>query len=274
MSGDTERLSEYVEAWRLAVDDTVGLLRGLSDEEWDTPTDLAGWDVRAVAAHLAHLESELAGNPQPSVTVPGLPHVVSPMGAYTEQGPVARTDWPTEQIVDELERSTAARLEELRAAPPTDGSAAPPRTPGGIGWDTQTLLSNRVVDVWMHQQDIRRAVHRPGGFDTPAAAHTVRVLAGGMGYVLGKRVKPPAGTVLVLEVTGTHAFRTVLGVGADGRATRLDTSPEPPDVSIRMDAETFVVLAGGRRQPSDVPVWVDGDLDLGARFLGAMAITP
>ena len=274
MGADTERLAGYVEAWRLAVDDTIRLLRELSDEDWDRPTDLDGWDVRAVTAHLAHLESELAGNPQPTVTVPELPHVASPMGAYTEQGPVARTDWPIERIVDELERSAATRLEALRADPPTDGSGVPPRTPGGIGWDTRTLLSNRVVDVWMHQQDIRRAVGRPGGFDTPAAAHTVRVLAGGMSYVLGKRVAAPAGTTLVLEVTGSHAFRTALGVGADGRAATLEAPPESPDVSIRMDTEAFVVLAGGRRQPSAVPVWVDDDVELGARFLGAMAITP
>ena len=32
----------------------------LDETEWDTPTDLAGWDVRAVASHVAHLEQVLA----------------------------------------------------------------------------------------------------------------------------------------------------------------------------------------------------------------------
>ena len=68
------------------------------------------------------------------------------------------------------------RAVSLRAAardPPADGKADLPRTPGKIGWNWETLLSNRVVDVWMHEQDIRRAVGRPGGMNTAAAAHTV-----------------------------------------------------------------------------------------------------
>jgi hypothetical protein len=52
---DQERLSGYVDVWWQAVDDFTGLLEQLPAEEWSTPTDLAGWDVRAVAAHIAHL---------------------------------------------------------------------------------------------------------------------------------------------------------------------------------------------------------------------------
>ena len=38
------------------------LLRELDPDDWAKPTDLPGWNVRYIAAHLAHLESELAGN--------------------------------------------------------------------------------------------------------------------------------------------------------------------------------------------------------------------
>ena len=48
---DQERLSGYVDVWWRAVDDFTSLLEQLPAEEWSTPTDLAGWDVRAVAAH-------------------------------------------------------------------------------------------------------------------------------------------------------------------------------------------------------------------------------
>ena len=68
-TSDADRLAQYVDAWKSAVDDTVALLRSLDDEDWARPTDLAGWDVKAVAAHLAHLESELAGNEQQHVEV-------------------------------------------------------------------------------------------------------------------------------------------------------------------------------------------------------------
>ena len=91
------------------------------------------------------------------------------MNYYTEQGVLARRDRGMAELADEIERSVAVRYAELKAAPPIDGSPHRPRTPGGAGWNYQTLLSNRPVDVWMHEQDIRRAIDRPGGYDSPAA---------------------------------------------------------------------------------------------------------
>jgi uncharacterized protein (TIGR03083 family) len=273
-TSDTDRLAQYVDAWKSAVDDTVALLRSLDDADWARPTDLAGWDVKAVAAHLAHLESELAGNDQQHVEVAEAPHIVSPMGYYTEMGPLARREWPADRIVDELEQSAATRLSELRADPPTDGTAAPTRTPGGIGWDWNTLLSNRIVDVWMHEQDIRRAVGRPGGMDTPGAEHTVSVFARGFGYTVGKRVEPPAGTTVALEVTGLRPLHLAVEVGDDGRARPVVPPPDSPTVRLTMDLETYVLLSGGRCDPTEVEVTVTGDERLGLRVLVALALTP
>ena len=272
MSSDEDRLRAYVDTWARAVDDTVALLRSLSEEDWSRPTDLPGWDVRSVAAHLAHLESELAGNPQQEVEVSEAAHVTSFMGAYTERGPAARRSWRTSEIVDELASSAATRLAELRAEPPVDG--APPITPGGIGWSWQTLLSNRPLDVWMHEQDIRRAVGRPGGLDSPAAAHTAAVFAGGLGFVVGKRVSPPPGTSVVLDVTGPLPVHVAVEVGDDGRATPLAADPAEPTVTVGMDLETYVVLCGGRRRACDVDVTVEGDPEIGRRVLDSLAVTP
>jgi len=271
---DAALLEHYVDAWEVAVADVVTLLRGLSAAEWRMPTDLAGWDVRAVAAHLAHLESELAGNEQEPVEVPELAHITSLMGVYTEMGPLARQDWDTEAIVDELETATATRLAELRAAMPTDAAGVPPITPGGIGWTWETLLSNRPVDVWMHEQDIRRAVDRPGGLDTTPARHTLGVFLRGLPYVVGKRVGPPAGTTVVLDVTGPVSGHAAVVVDSDGRANRLQGDPAQPTVTLRMDLEGYVILAGGRRDPSEVPVEMEGDHELGALVVSSLAVTP
>lgn len=268
--GEPERLASYVDAWASTVDDTVELLRALEPEHWHLPTDLPGWDVRAIAAHLAHIESDLAGETQEPVEVPELEHVVSPMGQYTERGPIARRHWAPGRMIDELEVSAASRLADLRTDPPTEGTASPPRTPGGIGWDWATLLSNRVIDVWMHQQDIRRAVDRPGGLETPGAAHTVATFARGFGYTVGKRVAPPPGTSVALEVTRPHPVHLVLEVNDKGRAVPSDV--DRPTVALRMDPESYVILAGGRGAPTEVAV--TGDHDLADRVLAAMAITP
>jgi hypothetical protein len=45
-------------------------------------------------------------------------------------------------------------------------------------------------------------------------------------------------------------------------------------VRITTDRETFVLLAGGRRNPEPGAVALDGDTALGERVLAAMAVTP
>lgn len=274
MTSDQERLSEYVESWHSAVTDVVALLRSLDDSDWSRPTDLPGWDVKGVACHLAHLESELSGVKQKRVELPERDHYTAPTSMYTELGLVAREDMSGAEVTDELEQCARTRYEQLLADPPTDGKADPPRTPGKIGWNWETLLGNRVVDVWMHEQDIRRAIGRPGGMNTPGARHTVQTFTRGVPYAVGKRVAPPVGTTVVLDVTGISPVHLALEINEAGRAVPVTDEPEKPTVALRMDVETFVLVAGGRRPVADLPVVVEGDEGLGRRVLEAMAVTP
>ena len=59
-----ERVRSHIATWETSCADVVALLRSLEPADWDRPTELPGWDVRAVAAHLSDLEGELAGRPQ------------------------------------------------------------------------------------------------------------------------------------------------------------------------------------------------------------------
>lgn len=268
---DQERLATYVDSWRSAVDDVLVLLRSLDDADWKRPTDLPGWDVKAVAAHLAHIEADLADADR---AVPEEPERSSVSPEYTERGVVARADTPADEIVEELEQAARRNHERLQADPPSDGKDRPPHSPGGTGWDWQTLLSNRVIDVWMHEQDIRRAVEQPGGMNTAAAAHTIEQLARGFGYVVGKRVAPPAGTTVVLDVSGVKPVHLAVEVNESGRAVPLTEQVLEPTVAMTMDVQSFIVLAGGRRTPDEVSVTVAGDETLARRVLESMAVTP
>jgi hypothetical protein len=126
----------------------------------------------------------------------------------------------------------------------------------------------------MHQQDIRRATGRPGGLTGVAAAHTFGVFARGVLFVIGKRVGPPVGATVVLDISGEHPTTLVATVGDDGRAKPLDAAPDHPTVRIGMDFETFIVLSGGRRGPDQVTVVIDGDADLGDAIVANLAVTP
>jgi uncharacterized protein (TIGR03083 family) len=264
-------LTGYVEVWWQAIDDFTTLLEQVPAEEWSTPTDLPGWDVHALAAHTAHLEALLAGAEHDQVDIGEPTHVRGAMGQFTEQGVVARRDRSPDDLITEIRSSATARHTALLTDPPADPSATAPGLFGMIGWTTGRLLRNRPLDVWMHEQDVRRAVGRPGNLDGPAAAHTVDYLAESLGFVVGKRVGAPAGTTVVLEVAG-HAPYAVT-VDGDGRA-RPVAEPSEADLRLGMDRETFIVLAGGRREPEPGAVRVEGDADLGRRVLDGFAVTP
>ncbi len=269
---DQQRLSGYVDIWWRAVDDFITLLEEVPAEEWTTPTDLAGWDVRAVASHTAHLESILSGQPEETAEVGEPAHVTSLMGVYTEIGVVNRRDSSPDQIINELRSVTTARHTALLADPPTDGSAKPEVIFGGVPWDWEKLLRNRPLDIWMHEQDVRRAVGRPGNLDTPPAQHTADYLLESFGFVLGKKVGAPSGTVAVLEVEGSAP--AAFTVNDSGRGAELPEAPANPDVIVRMDRESFIVCSGGRRDADPGRITIEGDPALGQRIIANLATTP
>lgn len=269
---DRDVLAGYVDVWWQAINDFTTLLEELPPEAWSQPTDLAGWDVRAVASHVAHLEGILAGAPEETADVGEPPHVTGLMGLYTEIGVVNRREATPDALINEIRSAATARHTALLADPPTDPAGRPEPIFGGVPWDWRTLLRNRPLDVWMHEQDVRRAVGRPGGMDSPAAVHTAEYLAESLGYVLAKRVGAPAGTTVVLDLEGSAPF--AFAVNDAGRGERLAEVPAEPSVTLRMEREAFIRLAGGRCEPAPGTVSVAGDDALGARIVDAMATTP
>jgi uncharacterized protein (TIGR03083 family) len=269
---DAERLAGWVDVWWQAIEDVTALLDDVPPGLWRLPTDLPGWTVRDVVAHLAHLEAVLAGAPEETIEFEPPAHVTGLMDYYTEQGVVARREHTAAQLLTELRTSATARYGQLLEDPPTNGADHPPHIFGGVPWDWNTLLRNRPLDVWMHEQDIRRAIDRPGGQDSPAARHTVEYLAASLPMVLAKRVAAPVGTTVVLRIAG-HAPIGV-AVNAQGRGVRLLEVPADPTARIVTDPESFIRLAGGRTPPPPEAVALSGDLDLAERIIAHSAVTP
>lgn len=267
----SEELRGYVDVWWGAVDDFTTLLEGLAPEEWSASTDLAGWDVHAVAAHTAHLECLTAGGHHEEVEIGQPAHVTGTMGQFTEQGVLARRDRTADELITEIRSSATSRHTALLEHPPTDPDAPAPGIFGAIGWTQRTLLRNRPLDVWMHEQDIRRAVSRPGNLDSPAARHTADYLLESLGLVVAKRAQASPGTSVALDVDG-HATVAV-EVGDDGRARPIEP-PQEPTVHLHTDRESFILLAGGRRTPDPDRVRVTGDSALAGRILDQMGVTP
>ena len=269
---EAERLSALVAVWWEAVDSFTRVLEHVGDDEWETPTDLPGWDVHAIAAHTAHLEGLLAGRLHDDVEVGEAPHARGTMGRFTEQGVVARRAATADALISEIREATTARHTQLLGDPPTDASAPAPGAFGAIGWTTGLLLRNRPLDVWMHEQDVRRALDMPGNLDSAPALHAADYLMESLPYVVAKRAQAPAGSVVRLEVAGHKPVTAV--VGEDGRGRPGTPDDAEPTVTLERDRETFVLLAGGRRAAEPGDVRMSGDAALGERVLAAMGVTP
>ncbi len=276
-------LLTLVGAWWQSTASVLALVDGLPEDQAERPTDLSGWNVRDVLAHLGALEHDLTGADPLLSPIEAIPPdaVEDPFRAYTERGVAARRGWPLPEVLAELREAAALRHDRLLADPPVDPDAPAP-SPPGTSWGWGRLLHNRVVDMWMHEQDIRRALGRPGGWDSAGAAVCVAMARSSLPFVLGKRLRPGAGTVVRWRWHGPMAGERTVAVGEDGRARVLDEAPPaesgdhgvPPLTTLTLSTEDLLIATGGRRAPDRLDVEVSGDADLARALLAAMAITP
>lgn len=257
-----------MQGWRDSSTAILALLPTLSDDDWSKPTDCPGWTVKDIAAHLAHLENELVTGEHAYVDS----DASAVISAYTQIGVDARADRSTTQVIAELSDAAAIRSLELDDLP-DDPQTKAPVTPGGIDWSWDTLLRNRCIDVWVHEQDIRRAIDRPGGLDSVGAQVTTTTFKMAMPFVIGKKVRPAPGTTIGWHVTGEIPFDLSVAVGEDGRAGPVDTDPADLDVLLSLSSEDFAVLSAGRRTADRVDVTVTGDRALADSVLAAMTVT-
>lgn len=218
----------------------------LDDDDWERPTDCSGWTVRDQLAHLLSFEWELAGRPvtlEELVAVPEWVH--NDIGKANERAVRHWRGRTTGELIAAWREVVDERLAQIGAFTEEE-LAADSWTPLGPG-TVLDLLQVRILDHWVHEQDIRRATGRPGHESGPAAEHTIDRLLLGIPMIVGKRAAAPEGSSVVLELTGpVHRERTV--TVRDGRAKPSDR-PADPTAVITLDSTTFAELAAGRTAP-------------------------
>jgi len=262
---DTELVDQLEEVWhRIA-----SFAADLTEEEWKRPTEVPGWTVQDNLTHLTDIESMIQGRTRPEHQVPeDLRHVKNDVGARNEVFVDARRNWTGADALAEFVEVTNARIAQLRGFGDAEFGAES-WTPMGPG-TVRDLLPFRVFDSWVHEQDMRRAVGRPGGLEGPAAEASMERIVGTAGYVIGKKVGAPDGTVVVIECTPPLARRVVIQV-EHGRARVVSEEPTSVTVRLRTDGETYARLACGRADPAAVlaagSMTLEGDEPLGRRIV-------
>jgi uncharacterized protein (TIGR03083 family) len=239
----------------------------LSDEEWARPTGCPGWSVQDNISHLIDYEARALGRPAPDHTPADVSHTKNPLGANNEVGVDYRRALRGVDVLEEFREVTAARLAQLHDLRPEDlgREVVTPAGPGTLA----DALRLRVMDTWSHEQDIRRALQRPGHVEGPAAEEAVGFFAAFLPIIVGKRAGAPDGATVAIEIGSCH--RTTLEM-VDGRAVEVERRPEPT-VSLTMPATTFAALVGAR---SDVPddVEIIGDEALGKAIVDQLGFLP
>jgi uncharacterized protein (TIGR03083 family) len=249
------------------------LLAELPEAEWGAATCLPGWDVADVVAHVVGTEAMLLGEPTPEAP-PALgerDHVRNDIAGVNEQWVESVRTWPPVRLLERYRSVVSRRLDDLGAM---DQAAfdAPSWTPVGPGTYGR-FMQIRLFDCWMHEQDIRSAVSRPGHEDGPCAEGAVDEIVRAAGYLVGKRAGAPDGSSVRVELTGP--VRRRLDVVVDGRARLVDEIDGTPTARVKLDSTLFTRLAGGRVDPAEHlgEITLGGDRELALQVATHLSFT-
>lgn len=269
-AGLTAQLSEVWES-------LAELGAALSDHEWARSTPCPGWSIAAQYAHVIGTESMLLGRPTPEVDAGSPAHVRNQIGGFNEVWVAVLAARPRAEVLDVFAEVTSERRRAL-AAMTEDDFAKESWTPVGKS-DYRRFMQIRVFDCWVHEQDIRDGVGRPGHESGPVAEQAVDEVVRAAGYLVGKKAAAPAGSSVRLQLTGP-VERRVEVLLADGRAKVVEALEGEPTATVTLGSPAFTRLACGRIDPGQVlsgdrlgGVQLSGDQELGRRVVENLAFT-
>ena len=252
------------------------LMADFTDAEWDMPTALPGWSVKDNISHISGTELMFAGEPAPVVDISHLTYLTGPFPEAMEVWVEARRPLTGEAVCAEFEAVRSRRVEELRAM--SDDAM------GTVGWSPigevpyRLFMRVRVFDCFMHEQDIRRALDRPGHLEGGPVNVALERFEGALGFIVGKLAGATDGSSVVFVVTGPGETTRTYSVVVDGRAQLVADAPSDPTARITMPLPSYLALGGGRWTADEARaaggITIDGDDDLANRVLDHMAFTP
>ncbi|MGW5866139.1 maleylpyruvate isomerase family mycothiol-dependent enzyme [Streptomyces sp. NPDC055239] len=268
-------LQTYADAWTQSVSAISELVSPLAEAEWNWATPCPGWSVRDVISHVIGLDCEMLGDPRPIHTLPrDLYHVQTEGQRYMEIQVDVRRHHTAPEMTSELEYTVIRRTRQLR-----NESREPShkiRGPLGTEQTLELAMRTRAFDVWVHEQDLRTTLRKPGNLDSQGAYVARDLLLQGLAKVVAKKAQAPVNSAVVFDVSGPVEFLRTVRVDTDGRAT-VDSAPSlGPLATLSLDWETYFRLACGRIAYESVTdrVKIEGDHGLGEAIMREFAVTP
>ena len=269
LDNDSERsnlINLQKEIWK----SIYNLSQTLTEDEWIYETDCPGWSVKDCFSHLIGIEHRLLGRPVSCTDLEESTHVKNELGRRNEIDVLLRRKVSSESLMEEFNEVNSERLKILLEEDDFSKSVETPIGPGSV----KDLVTMRVFDCWVHEQDIRRAVGRKGNLSSQVALHCLLYIKNFMPYVVGKKAKIPEGKTILFKISDQTMESFSIGV-REGRAIFLEGDPNP-DTSIETSVDVFLMLACGRSKINqilqDSDISIHGDRDLGTRVASQIPI--
>ncbi|WP_324790006.1 maleylpyruvate isomerase family mycothiol-dependent enzyme [Streptomyces sp. H51] len=268
-------LQPYADAWTHSIEAISELVRPLVEGEWNWRTPCPGWSVRDVVSHVIGLDCEMLGDPRPIHALPrDLFHVTNEHQRYMEMQVDVRRHHTAPEMTSELEYVIIRRNRQLRNENRQPGAKV--RGPLGSELTLEESMRSHAFNVWVHEQDLRAALGRPGNLDSPGAHVARDVLLAALPEVVANRAEAPRSSAFVFDVHGPIEFLRTIRIDIQGRGT-LETAPAlGPAATFTLDWETYVRLACGRVTPDAVAdrVKAEGAPELTSAILRNFTVTP
>jgi uncharacterized protein (TIGR03083 family) len=249
------------------------LLRAQPPTAFDAPTPCPGWSVRDVVNHLVGFEEMLHGAPVPEYTGEWPSYVKNPIGELNEAFVQAHRHESGTEVLNRFIVAAERSLNALRSLDEASWDK--------VGWSPEgerpyhRFQETRVLDSWIHLQDIRDALLQPEDDHGPGEEIVINRFEAAVPFVIGKRMNAPEGTLVQINLSGRLA-RTILIKVMDGRATALANSPDVPNLAITTPVALFWRRGAGRISATALlsasATDVRGDQELARSFAEALAI--
>jgi uncharacterized protein (TIGR03083 family) len=224
-------------------DATERFMRDQPPEAYDRPTACPGWSVRDVLSHLFGFEQLLRGAPVPAFEGPWPEHVRNPIGEVNEAIVAAHRHESASEVLNQFRVVTAQSLASLRAL---DEAAW-----DKVGWSPEgeqpfhRFQETRLLDSWIHLQDIRDALAQPEDDHGVGEEVVVNRFEAALPYVVGKKMAAPEGTLIQVNLSGRLGRTVLIGV-RDGRAAPLSSLDREPDMEVTTPVALFWRRCAGR----------------------------
>lgn len=258
------------------LDELVDLLRNLSQDEWNAPTACAGWSVKDVALHLlgddiGRLSWGRDGYSTGFSAVTDWQELIAFINRQNELWVQATQRFSPRLLCDLLE-SLGQQVNLYFESLDLYAIGGPVNWAGADPAPVWLDVAREYTERWHHQQHIRDAVNKAGLKGPRYLTPVLETFAYSL-PIAAQSISPDEATRISFEVTGAAANQWLL-VHSEAAWKFAPNDQDRAQTNLVMDDDTAwrFFTKGLSAVQIERQIRIEGDLEIGQKILGAVAI--